>query len=241
MPADPEYTSEVTIAGRWRSILAVPMFRDGDPIGAIVITRSEAGRFAEGHIDLLRTFADQAAIAIENVRLFEEAQARTRELTESLGQQTATSEVLQVISSSPGQLELVFKTMLEKATRICEAKFGNLWLRDGDAFRIAATHGAPSAYRDRLQEIAKITPDAGTPLGEMIKAKGVFQIADLAASDVYRVKRDPLIVAGVELAGIRTLFGVPMLKDDKLVGAIGFYRQEVRPFTDKQIELVKNC
>src|SRR5262249_35561016 len=167
-------------------------------------------------------------------------QQRTRELTESLGQQTATSEVLQVISSSPGELTLVFQTMLEKATRICEAKFGNLWLREGNAFSIAATHGAPSAYRDRLQEIAKITPDAGTPLGEMIKAKEAFQIADLAASDVYLVKRDPLIVAGVELGGIRTLFGVPMLKDGDLIGAIGIYRQELRPFTDKQIDLVQN-
>src|SRR5262249_6994703 len=167
-------------------------------------------------------------------------QQRTRELTESLGQQTATSEVLQVISSSPGELTLVFQTMLEKATRICEAKFGNLWLREGNAFSIAATHGAPSAYRDRLQAIAKITPDAGTPLGEMIKAKETFQIADLAASDVYLIKRDPLIVASVELGGIRTLFGVPMLKDGELIGAIGIYRQEVRPFTDKQIALVEN-
>src|SRR5262249_21689927 len=217
--------------GGYRTILSVPMLREGEPIGVIVMFRQEVRAFAVKQIALRKNFAVQAAIAIENTRLFEAEQQRTRELTESLGQQTATSEVLQVISSSPGELTLVFQTMLEKATRICEAKFGNLWLREGNAFRIAVTHGAPNAYRDRLQEIAKITPDAGTPLGEMIKAKEAFQIADLAASHVYLVKRDPLIVAGVELGGIRTLFGVPMLKDGELIGAIGIYRQEVRLFT----------
>jgi signal transduction histidine kinase len=238
---DSEYTmweSQQKVGGR--TVLGVPLLREGTTIGVIMLTRRSVRPFSEKQIDLVTTFASQAVIAIENVRLFEAEQHRTRELTESLEQQTATSEVLQVISSSPGELELVFQTMLEKATRICEAKFGNLWLREGDAFRIAATHGAPSAYRDRLQEIAKITPDSGTPLGEMIKAKEAFQISDLAASHVYLVKRDPLIVAGVELGGIRTLFGVPMLKEDVLVGVIGVYRQEVRAFTEKQIALVTN-
>jgi len=239
--SDPEYTwHEGRRLGGYRTMLGVPLLREGSCVGVMAMTRAAVLPFTPKQIELVTTFADQAVIAIENVRLFDEVRARTRELSESLEQQTATSEVLQVISSAPGELELVFKTMLEKATRTCEAKFGNLWLREGDAFRIAATHGAPSAYRDRLQEIAKITPDAGTPLGEMIKTKEAFQIADLAASRVYLVKQDPLIVAGVKLGGIRTLFGVPMLKHGELVGAIGIYRQEVRPFTDKQIELVQN-
>src|SRR5215813_2088164 len=117
MLADRQYTREVTVAGRWGSILAVPMLRDGVPIGAIVITRNEVGRFADRHIDLLRTFANQAVIAIENARLFNETK-------EALEQQTATSEVLKVISSSPGELEPVFQAMLENATKLCEASYG---------------------------------------------------------------------------------------------------------------------
>src|SRR5262245_39487662 len=123
MLADRQYTREVTVAGQWGSILAVPMLRDGSPIGAINIIRNEVGRFADRHIDLLKTFADQAVIAIENVRLFEAEQQRTRELSESLEQQTATSEVLKVISSSTGELQPVFEAMLKNAVRICGAKF----------------------------------------------------------------------------------------------------------------------
>src|SRR5262245_11653979 len=120
MLADRQYTREVTMAGQWGSILAVPMLRDGDPIGAIVITRNEVGRFSDRHIDLLKTFADQAVIAIENARLFNETK-------EALEQQAATSEVLKVISGSPSELKPVFDAILENATRICEAKFGTMW------------------------------------------------------------------------------------------------------------------
>jgi GAF domain-containing protein len=111
----------------WRSILVVPMLCNGIAIGTIGITRREAGSFDEKTIDLLQTFADQAVIAIENARLFDEVQAKTRDLEESLKQQTATSDVLQVISSSPGELEPVFQAMLANAVRICEAKFGTRW------------------------------------------------------------------------------------------------------------------
>src|SRR5262245_10788969 len=137
MLADRQYTREVTVAGQWGSILAVPMLRDGAPIGAIVITRNEVGRFAARHIDLLKTFADQAVIAIENARLFNETR-------EALEQQTATSEVLQVISSSPGELEPVFQAMLANATRICEAAFGNLFLLEGNVFRSVAIQSQKS-------------------------------------------------------------------------------------------------
>jgi GAF domain-containing protein len=139
---DPEYSRELALAGGWRAALAVPLLREGKPVGALAIGKAEAVPFSDRQIQLLNTFADQALIAIENVRLFGAEQARTRELSEALEQQTATSEVLKVISSSPGKLEPVFLAMLENAVRICGAKFGHLWLREGDAFRIGATYGA---------------------------------------------------------------------------------------------------
>src|SRR5262249_26050285 len=138
---DPEYSRELALAGGWRAVLAVPLLHDGKALGAIGVARAEPKPFSDRQIQLLKTFADQAVIAIENVRLFNEVQARTRDLSESLEQQTATSEVLKVISSSPGELEPVFQAMLEKAVQVCGAKFGNLWLREGDAFRIGATYG----------------------------------------------------------------------------------------------------
>src|SRR5262249_27914331 len=146
--ADPEYKSPdvLRVAGN-RAMLGVPLLREGIPIGVLILTRSTARPFTDKQIELATTFADQAVIAIENVRLFDEVQARTRDLSESLEQQTATSEVLQVISSSPGELEPVFQAMLANAVRICGASYGAMWLREGDAFRVAARHGAlPAAY-----------------------------------------------------------------------------------------------
>jgi signal transduction histidine kinase len=185
------------------------------------------------------TFADQAVIAIENVRLFDEVQTRTRELSESLEQQTATSEVLGVISSSPGELEPVFQTMLENATRLCAAKFGDLYLRDGDAFRMAATHNSPSAYAAARRRDPLLRPPPDAPLGLVAITRQVAHIADITTIPSY-LEGHPFVVAGVKLAGYRTVLAVPMLKDDDLVGAITFCRQEVRSFTDKQIELVKS-
>jgi two-component system, NtrC family, sensor kinase len=143
--ADPDY---VVLDRQFnvRTTLGVPLLREGTPIGVIILQRSTVRPFTDKQIELVTTFADQAVIAIENVRLFDEVQARTRELSEALEQQTATAEVLRVISSSPGELEPVFLDMLENATRICEAKFGNLLLYDGDAFGIVAMHGAPPAW-----------------------------------------------------------------------------------------------
>jgi GAF domain-containing protein len=238
MPTDPEYTSEVTVAGRWRSILAVPMFRDGEPIGAIVITRSEAGRFAEGHIDLLKTFADQAAIAIDNVRLFEAEQQRTRELSDALEQQTATSEVLAVISSLPGELEPVFQAMLTNATRICEANFGALFRFEHGAVHAAAMLGVPPAYAEFWQ-CGSRRPDPRTALARLIETRQVVHIADIQTHPAY-VENEPTFVALVNLGGFRTLLVVPMLKENDLIGALAIYRQEVRPFTNKQIALVQN-
>ena len=235
MLADPGYAHELALAGRWRASIAVPMLRHGKPVGAISVGKAEAGPFSERQMQLLGTFADQAVIAIENARLFDEVQARTRDLSESLEQQTSTSEVLKVVSSSPGNLEPVFDAMLQNAVRICGAKFGNLMLREGDAFRLGATHGAPQAYVDYLHNNQMFRTNPG--LAQLVKTKEHYHLVDIAAAPTFG---DELREATVHLAGARTLIGVPMLKDDKVIGAIIIYRQEVRPFTTKQIELVKN-
>jgi GAF domain-containing protein len=238
--ADPELVSSPSSGfANVRTILSVPLLREGFPVGALTLSRRAVEPFTDKQIELVTTFADQAVIAIENVRLFDEVQARTRELGESLEQQTATSEVLRVISSSPGELEPVFNTMLENATRICEAKYGNLFLCEGDAFRLVAMHGAPPAWAEKWRRDPVVRPGPGTGLGRVARTKDVVHIADLTKEQAY-IERDPLFVGQVELAGGRTLLVVPMLKDNELIGAIGIFRQEVRPFTDKQIELVRS-
>ena len=172
------------------------------------------------------------------MRLFEAEQQRTRELTESLEQQTATSEVLQVISGSPGDLQLVFATMLENAVRICDAKFGNIYRWDGDALHLMASHNTPAALAEARGRSPN-RPGPETPTGRMIATKTFVHVADLTTEHAYAAG-DPWIVSGVELAGVRTLLVMPMLKENELVGAIAIFRQEVHPFTDKQIELVTN-
>ena len=213
------------------------MMRGDAAIGALSIMRQAAGALSDKQLALVKTFAAQAVIAIENARLFSELRQRTDDLTELLEQQTATSDVLQVISSSPGELQPVFQAMLENAVQICGAKFGNLWLREGDAFRFGAAYGAPQAYVDFLHSEPVFHPDPELNLGQMMTTKEAFHTADVAA---FGMRRDKMRQALIELAGARTLIGVPMLKDNEVVGAIGIYRQEVRPFTDKQIELVQN-
>jgi GAF domain-containing protein len=222
-----------------RSILAVPLIREGRALGTILVRRTQVRPFEQKHIDLLMTFADQAAIAIENVRLFEAEQQRTRELKESLEQQTATSEVLSVIASSSGELQPVFQAMLENAVRICEAKFGFMNRYEGDTWKIIAVHGAAPAYTEFLQQHGYRRPGPETVSSRIAKTKQVAHIADLVASRGY-IERDPVVVAAVELGGVRTILGVPMLKEGELIGAIILYRQEVRPFTDKQIALVQS-
>jgi len=224
---------------RVQTMLVVPLLREGEPIGVLSLSRTEVPRpFTDKQIELVSTFADQAVIAIENARLFDEVQARTHELSEALEQQTAASEVLSVISSSPGELEPVFQAMLANAVRICGARFGNLWLCEGERFRLVTAHNAPLAWAGRWQRDTMVLPGAGTGLWRVARTKQVVHIADVSAEPAY-IQRDPLFVALVELAGGRTLLAVPMLKEDELIGAIGIYRQEVRPFTDKQIELLK--
>jgi GAF domain-containing protein len=171
---------------------------------------------------LLSTFADQAVIAIENTRLFEAEQQRTRELKESLEQQTATSDVLQVISSSPGDLQPVFATILENAARICDAKFGNIYLWDSDAFHLVATHNTPPAYAESRKR-GPFRPGPRHPFRRLVVTKQIYQVEDLAALPGY-LERDPQIVEPVELGGVRTSLGVPMLKDNNLIGALIVFR-----------------
>jgi two-component system, NtrC family, sensor kinase len=220
-----------------RTILGVPLIRERVPIGALILTRSAVEPFTDKQIELVETFADQAVIAIENVRLFDEVQARTRELSEALERQTATSEVLQVISSSPGELAPVFEAMLANATRLCGAEFGILNLDDGDISRIAAVYNVPPELAATRNVPFRIHPKSGQ--AEIRRTKQAVHIDDIRAMPPY-LEGDPRLVALADLGGARTTVGVPMLKEDALLGTITIYRQEVRPFTDKQIELVEN-
>ena len=223
-----------------RAILGVPLVREGIVVGTLSVIRTQPRPFTQKQIELVETFADQAVIAIENVRLFDEVQGRTRELTESLEQQTATSEVLRVISSSPGDLQPVFQAMLENATRICEAKFGALYLTEGDAVRMMATSGVSQQVDEELRSAGLRRPGPRTALGRVIATKQTAQVADaLNEPGFFDVKPGYSGPQLSSVAGARTLVAVPMLKEGVLIGAIVIYRQEVRPFADKQIALLE--
>jgi GAF domain-containing protein len=228
---DPERFAILNLSGA-RTMLHVPMLKDNEVVGQFAIYRQEVRPFTEKQIALMQNFAAQAVIAIENTRLLNELRQRTDDLTESLEQQTATSEVLGVISSSPGELEPVFQTILANATRICEAKFGTLYLFDANAFLWAAQVGAPPEYAEFLRQRGPFQPAAGVPLNRMWRTKDVVRIADDLA--------EPVLSPATKFGGSRSQIAVPMLKDNALIGAIIIYRQEVRPFTDKQVALVKN-
>jgi PAS domain S-box-containing protein len=236
---DPEYDlSEVVRIGDYRTQLAVPLLREGVPIGVIVLIRCTVQPFTDKQIELVTTFADQAVIAIENVRLFEEVQARTRDLAESLEQQTATSEVLQVISASPGELEPVFQKMLENATRVCGAEFGSMNLVEEGFVRQAALYNAPPVFAAaRTNKVSR--PHPQSTLASAIRSKQGVHVADLRTTPAY-LERAQTTVELVELGGARTAAVVPMLRDDEVIGVITVYRQEVRLFDDKQIELLSN-
>src|SRR5262249_16545268 len=219
--------------GGARSLVTVPMRKDGQLIGAIIIYRQEVRPFTDKQIELLTNFAAQAVIAIENTRLL-------NELRESLQQQTATAEVLKVISSSPGDLKPVFEAILENALRIWGAKFGPAYLCDGDGVRsIADTALAPAAYKEARKGKPRLPPVPDGPVGRVLASKQVAHIDDLKNLQSYS-ESHPTLVDVIELAGFRTALGVPMLRDNELIGVINIMRQEVRPFTEKQIELQKN-
>jgi GAF domain-containing protein len=229
--ADPEYSHELALAGNWRASLAVPMLRDGKPVGAISVGKAEAVPFSNRQIQLLTTFADQAVIAIENVRLFDEVQARTEELSESLRQQTATAEVLKTISRTAFDLHRVFDTLVENAVRLCEAERAFLFRFDGELLRSTASYNASP----ELREFVDRNPIA--PGRHSVSARAALEQRTVHVPDV---QADPEFGYAVrDEQPIRTVLAVPMLKGNELVGTITIYRLELKPFTDQQIALVE--
>src|SRR6266545_6415700 len=207
------------------------MLREGELIGAIVIYRVEPRPFSDKQIEVVTNFAAQAVIAIENTRLL-------NELRESLQQQTATSEVLQVINSSPGALAPVFEAMLEKAMHLCEAAFGGLWMFEEDRYVAVALRGVPQAYAAFLAETT-VVPGSGTAPSRLLHGERLVHNIDLASEEPYRAG-DPQRRALVDLGGARTALQVPLRRHDTVLGVMTIYRQEVRPFSDKQIALLQN-
>jgi GAF domain-containing protein len=226
---DPLDRSTADLGGA-RTILNVPLLKDGATVGYFSLYRQEPRLFSDRQIALLENFAAQAVIAMENARLISEQR-------EALAQQTATTEVLQVINSSPGDLAPVFDAMLERALRLCDAPCGHFRIADGDQLRLVAARGVPEAYAEFLRTPARPHPD--NPLGRMLRGERVIVSADVADEESYRAG-DPLRRAFVDLGGARSVAHVALAKDERLLGTLSIYRREVRPFSGKQIALLQN-
>jgi len=223
-----------------RTIAGVPLLREGVAVGTLQIRRTEVNPFTDKQIALLGTFAAQAVIAIENARLLSELRQRTTDLGEALEQQTATADVLHIISTSPGELQPVFDAIMANAVRLCEASYGAMWLREGDGYRNVAFHGVlAEAYTGQWRSGMVTRAGVDAPVDRVGQSRKPVHLADIRTDRSY-LDGHPLVVSAVDAAGIRTYLGVPMLKADELVGVISIYRKEVRPFTDKQIDLLTN-
>jgi two-component system, NtrC family, sensor kinase len=230
-----------------RSVVAIPMLKDNELVGAIYIYRQEVRAFTDKQIALLENFAAQAVIAIENARLLNELRQRTddlsqrtTELTEALEQQTATSEVLRVISSSPGDLKPVFETMLATATEICGAHLGGIYRWDGESAQLVATTPVLRPAYAAVVSYSPFRPDPKSLIGRSVVRTTPVQFPDFTADELYTKQRDPFVVATVELGGFRTGLFVPMLKENEPIGFLALVREDVRAFTDKQVALVTN-
>src|SRR6516165_8433985 len=223
----------------YRTVLAIPLLKDDELIGAFTLIRQKVQAFTEKQIALLQNFATQAVIAIENARLLNELRGRTQELTEALEQRTATSEVLGVISSSPGELTSVFETILANALRLCDADMGHVLRAEGGVLSVAALRGERPEYAEFLRERGPWRPAPHGAPAQAMEQKKSIQIADMRHTSGY-TRREPSTVAAVELGEIRTALFVPMVADEKAIGVIAIYRTVVRLFADKQIALVQN-
>src|SRR5215467_732054 len=215
----------------YRTTLIVPLIRDGLALGAIGIRRTEVKPFTDRQITLLQTFADQAVIAVENVRLFNELQAGNTDLAEALDQQTATAEVLKLISRSAFDLQLVLTTLLENATRLCAAEWGVIFRPDGEVHRMAVVYGAPPEFREFLTRTA-IPPGRGSGVGRAALERRTVHVVDVSADPEYESAEFQ------KIGGYRTVLAVPMLREGVLIGVFSLNRDEVQPFTEKQIQLV---
>jgi signal transduction histidine kinase len=235
--ADPEYSAAgYQRAFGFRTILGVPLLREGTTIGVFALTRDKVQPFSQQQIDLVTTFADQAVIAIENVRLFEDVQKRTEELSDALEQQTATADVLKIISRSAFDLQTVLDTLAESAVRLCEGDIASIHHQQGVDFRTRATFGGPLGQAEaRELTLANIplTAGRGSILGRTVLERRPVQIADVLADPDYTLREVQKKV------GFRTVLGVPLLRDGNPVGVIILMRLTVKPFTDKQIELAQ--
>src|SRR5262249_16323232 len=221
---DPAYSGRSLEDIGARALLGVPLLRDGTATGVITVGRLSARQFTDHEIALVSTFAHEAVIAIENARLVDELRQRSADLPEALEQQTATTEVLGVLSRPPGELEPVFQAMLANATRICEANIGILFRYEKGAYTAYATLGVAPAYAEYLNR-GQIWPGPTTGLGRVASTRQTIHIVDTKTEQAY-ADREPLRVATAELGGARSLLNVPMLKEGELIGAIGIYRQE---------------
>jgi signal transduction histidine kinase len=230
--ADREYSRELALAGNWRAGLAVPMLRDGKPVGAISVGKAEAVPFSERQVQLLTTFADQAVIAIENVRLFTQLQASNRDLSEALQQQTATADVLKVISRSTFDLVTVLETLVASAARLCDADKGFIARREGVGYRLAANFGFAPQFVEYVGQVL-IKPGRNTLVGRTALEGRTVHIPDIRTDPEYTWSE-----AIERSGGVRTILGVPLMREGVPIGVFNLVRVTVRPFTEKQIELV---
>ena len=230
---DPEYAEkDEARVGNVRAMLGVPLMRNGEPIGAFALGRAEPVPFTQRQIDLVTTFADQAVIAIENARLFDEVQARTRDLSEALMQQTATADVLKAISRSAFDLDTVLETLIATALRLCDATYGEIFRRHGDFYRYAASRMDVDPAYLHHERAAEIAPGRGTLVGRVALENRAVEIVDAWTDPEYAEKEE------ARVGNVRAMLGVPLMRDGEIIGAFALGRAEPVSFSQRQVDLV---